>query len=163
MARLAGVTLAKVQAHRLETARRFAQRFGVILVLKGARTLIARPDGSVAVNTTGNPGMAKGGSGDLLAGMLAALLAQHPDQPANAAEAAVCLHGLAADLAVRTIDEHSLLATDTLQFLSQAFRFRFAGPNGYLWLQGLPPELPAAAPSDEEANEQHSPSRSPSH
>ena len=69
MARLAGISTAEVQANRLETARDFAQRMGVTLVLKGARTLIAHPDGRVAVNTSGNPGMAKGGSGDLLTGI----------------------------------------------------------------------------------------------
>ena len=79
MARLAGITVAEVQANRLEVARSFAQRIGVTLVLKGARTLIAHPDGRVAVNTTGNPGMAKGGSGDLLTGLIAGLLAQYPD------------------------------------------------------------------------------------
>ena len=68
MARLAGLTAAEVQANRLEVARNFAQLNGVTLVLKGWRTLIAHPDGRVAVNTTGNPGMAKGGSGDLLTG-----------------------------------------------------------------------------------------------
>ena len=78
MARLAGITVAEVQANRLDTARSFAQRIGVTLVLKGARTLIAHPDGRVAVNTTGNPGMAKGGSGDLLTGLIAGLLAQYP-------------------------------------------------------------------------------------
>ena len=113
MARLAGITVAEVQANRLETARSFAQRMGVTLVLKGARTLIAHPDGRVAVNTTGNPGMAKGGSGDLLTGLIAGLLAQYPGDPARAVEAAVYLHGLAADLAVREGDEHTLLATDS--------------------------------------------------
>jgi NAD(P)H-hydrate epimerase len=129
-----------VQANRLEVAREFAQRNGVTLVLKGWRTLIAHPDGRVAVNTTGNPGMAKGGSGDLLTGFIAGLLAQHPGEPASAVEAAVYLHGLAGDLAVRTADEHTLLATDSLLQLSHAFRFRASGPNGYLWLQGLPAE-----------------------
>ena len=124
MARLAGITVAEVQANRLEVARSFAQRIGVTLVLKGARTLIAHPDGRVAVNTTGNPGMAKGGSGDLLTGLIAGLLAQYPGEPARAVEAAVYLHGLAADLAVRAADEHTLLATDSLAHLSQAFRFR---------------------------------------
>ena len=107
MARLAGTTVAEVQANRLETARSFAQRFGVTLVLKGARTLIAHPDGRVAVNTTGNPGMAKGGSGDLLTGLIAGLLAQYPDDVPRAMEAAVYLHGLAADLAVSDGDEHT--------------------------------------------------------
>jgi hydroxyethylthiazole kinase-like uncharacterized protein yjeF len=138
MARLAGITVAEVQADRLEVARGFAQRFGVTLVLKGARTLIAHPDGRVAVNTTGNPGMAKGGSGDLLTGLVAGLLAQHPQDTARAVEAAVYLHGLAADLAVRQGDEHTLLATDSLQQFSRAFRFDSRGENGYVWLQGQP-------------------------
>ncbi len=152
MGRLAGISTAEVQADRLKVAREFAQRIGVTLVLKGWRTLIAHPDGRVAVNTTGNPGMAKGGSGDLLTGLLAGILAQYPDEPARAVEAAVYLHGLAADLAVRKTDEHTLLATDSLAQLSRAFRFRASrfyssGRNGYVWLQGLP-EFPATG-SDE--------------
>jgi len=138
MARLAAISIAEVQANRLEVARSFAQRLGVTLVLKGARTLIAHPDGRVAVNTTGNPGMAKGGSGDVLTGLIAGLLAQYPTDPARAVEAAVTLHGLAADLAVHATDEHTLLATDSLPHLSRAFRFHALGPSGYLWLQGLP-------------------------
>jgi len=138
MARLAGITTAEVQANRLEVARGFAQRLGVTLVLKGARTLIAHPDGRVAINTTGNPGMAKGGSGDVLTGLIAGLLAQYPTDPARAVEGAVTLHGLAADIAVHATDEHTLLATDGLAHLSRAFRFRARGANGYLWLQGLP-------------------------
>ena len=141
MARLLGVTVAEVQAGRLETARSFAQRMGVTLVLKGARTLIAHPDGRVAVNTSGNPGMAKGGSGDLLTGMIAGLLAQYPHETAQAVEAAVYLHGLAADLAVRDGDEHTLLPTDSLAQLARAFQSRAHdfdedGKNGYVWLQG---------------------------
>jgi NAD(P)H-hydrate epimerase len=93
MARLAGITVPEVQANRLQVARGFAERFGVTLVLKGARTLIAHPDGRVAVNTTGNPGMAKGGSGDLLTGLVAGLLAQFPTEAGKAVEAAVYLHG----------------------------------------------------------------------
>jgi NAD(P)H-hydrate epimerase len=146
MARLAAITVAAVQANRMEVARGFARRTGVTLVLKGARTLIAHPDGRVAVNTTGNPGMAKGGSGDVLTGLVAGLLAQYPADPARAVEAAVTLHGLAADLAVRALDQHTCLATDGLAQLSRAFRFRSCGSNGYVWLQGLPAETsPAAA------------------
>ena len=146
MARLAGITTAEVQANRLEVARNFAQRTRVTLVLKGARTLVAHPDGRVAINSTGNPGMAKGGSGDLLTGLIAGLLAQYPADAARAVEAAVYLHGLAADLAVRAADEHTLLATDSLGQLARAFRFCANGPNGYLWLQGLPADtVPAAA------------------
>ena len=141
MARLAGISTADVQANRLEVARNFARQHGVTVVLKGARTLIAHPDGRVAVNTTGNPGMAKGGSGDLLTGMIAGLLAQYPRRSGDTAvEAAVFLHGLAADLAVRESDEHTLLATDSLPHFSQAFRFRSRTANGYVWLQGLPGE-----------------------
>jgi NAD(P)H-hydrate epimerase len=143
MARLAGLTIAEVQANRLQIARAFAQRNHLTLVLKGWRTLIAHPDGRVAVNTTGNPGMAKGGSGDLLTGLVAGLLAQYPSQPARAVEAAVYLHGLAADFTVREADEHTLLATDTLKQLSRAFHFHSGGRNGYVWLQGLPGSLPA--------------------
>jgi hydroxyethylthiazole kinase-like uncharacterized protein yjeF len=141
MSRLAGITIAKVQANRLETARNFAERMGVTLVLKGARTLIAHPDGRVAINTSGNPGMAKGGSGDVLTGLIAGLLAQYPHDPTRAVEAAVYLHGLAADFAVREGDEHTLLATDSLPQLSKAFQsrghdFDAGGKNGYVWLQG---------------------------
>ena len=141
MARLLGSSTAEVQADRLGTARTFAERYGVILVLKGARTLIAHPDGRVAVNTSGNPGMAKGGSGDLLTGLIAGLLAQYPESPSRAVEAAVYLHGLAADFTVHEGDEHTLLATDSLAYLTEAFRSRHHriaanGENGYVWLQG---------------------------
>jgi NAD(P)H-hydrate epimerase len=141
MARLIGSSVTAVQANRLETARSFAERLGVILVLKGARTLIAHPDGRVAVNTSGNPGMAKGGSGDVLTGLIAGLLAQYPEDPGRAVEAAVYLHGLAADLAVREADEHTVLATDSLACLARAFRTHGGhiaadGQNRYVWLQG---------------------------
>jgi NAD(P)H-hydrate epimerase len=156
LARLVGASVAEVQSNRLVAAREFARRTGFTLVLKGARTLIAHPDGRVAVNTTGNPGMAKGGSGDLLTGLVAALVAQYPAEAARAVEAAVYLHGLAGDLAVGQGDEHTLVATDSLAQLSRAFRlrafdFRGGGPNGYLWLQGLPPEPNPAAASQEAA------------
>jgi NAD(P)H-hydrate epimerase len=154
MARLTGKTTAEVQAKRLETARGFAERLGVTVVLKGARTLIAHPNGEVAVNTTGNPGMAKGGSGDLLTGLIAGLLAQYPGDVARAVEAAVFMHGLAADLAVRcpegTQDEHTLLATDSLRQLGRVFRFHVRGKSSYVWMQGLPADaLPAAASREE--------------
>jgi NAD(P)H-hydrate epimerase len=147
MARLAAIPVAEVQGNRLEVARGFAQRMGVTLVLKGARTLIAHPDGRVAVNTTGNPGMAKGGSGDLLTGLVAGLLAQHPGEVGRAVEAAVYLHGLAGDLAVRAGDEHTFLATDSLAQFSRAFRFRSRGANGYVWMQGA---LHASVPREAE-------------
>lgn len=143
MARLADKSVEAIQANRLEEARGFASNRGVTLVLKGSRTLIAHPDGRVAVNTSGNPGMAKGGSGDMLTGVIAGLLAQFKNDVARAVEAAVYLHGFAADLAVREEDEHTLLATDSLKYFSPAFRIhplRFSkdAPRGYVWLQGLP-------------------------
>ncbi|WP_109487159.1 NAD(P)H-hydrate dehydratase [Occallatibacter savannae] len=143
MARLAQKIVAEVQANRLETARIFARDNGVTLVLKGSRTLIAHPDGRVAVNTSGNPGMAKGGSGDVLTGIVAGMLAQFSGEAASAVEAAVYLHGLAADIAVRDADEHTVLATDSFQYFPEAFRFRANrfcknGQRGYVWLQGLP-------------------------
>lgn len=138
MARLAGVSTKEVQAGREPLAREFAKRHNVTLVLKGWRTLIAHPDGRIAVNMTGNPGMAKGGSGDILTGIIAAMLAQYPGQPDQAVEAAVYLHGLAADFALREQDEHTLLATDTVGHLFRAFRFHPNDEAGYVWVQGLP-------------------------
>ena len=116
MARLAGMSILEVEADREGLARQFATSHGVTLVLKGWRTLIAHPDGRIAINTTGNPGMAKGGSGDILTGIVAAMLSQYPEQPAEAVEAAVYLHGLAADFAVRWQDQHTLLAMDSVPF-----------------------------------------------
>jgi hydroxyethylthiazole kinase-like uncharacterized protein yjeF len=145
MSRLAGRSIAEIQANRIEIAREFAARNQLTLVLKGWRTLVAHPDGSIAINTTGNPGMAKGGSGDLLTGMVAATLAQHPNDPARAVEAAVYLHGLAADITVRSPgvggDQHTLLATDSLVNLHRAFRFHSQAHSGYCWLQGLPSDF----------------------
>lgn len=138
MARLAGVTTKEVQGEREALARRFAQEHQVTLVLKGWRTLIAHPDGMVAVNTTGTPGMAKGGSGDILTGIVAACLAQHARPAWEAVEAAVYLHGLAAELALEEQDEHTLLATDTVGELARGFRFKAQDKAGYIWIEGLP-------------------------
>jgi NAD(P)H-hydrate epimerase len=138
MARLTGRSTKEVQSNREPLAREFATRHHVTVVLKGWRTLIAHPDGRIAINTTGNPGMAKGGSGDILTGIVAALLAQHSEHPAEAVEAAVYLHGLAADFAVRQQDEHTLLATDTIGHLFRAFRFHPHDEAGYVWLEGIP-------------------------
>jgi len=142
MARLIGGSVKEVQADREGVARKFATTHNITVVLKGWRTLIAHPDGAIAVNTTGNPGMAKGGSGDILTGIVAAMLAQYardltPERVARAVEAAVYLHGLAADLAVLEQDEHTLLATDTISHLCNAFRYRFQDKGGYLWIQGF--------------------------
>jgi hydroxyethylthiazole kinase-like uncharacterized protein yjeF len=143
MARLVGKTVKEVQADREAIACAYAKTHHVTLVLKGWRTIIAHPDGRVAINTTGNPGMAKGGSGDILTGIVAAMLAQYKDDVAAAIEAAVYLHGLAADFAVREQNEHTLLATDTVSHLFEAFRFQPHDRAGYVWLQGLPGDLAA--------------------
>jgi NAD(P)H-hydrate epimerase len=137
MARLAGMTVKEVEADRIGLARRFAVEHKLTLVLKGWRTLVAHPDGRVAVNTTGNPAMAKGGSGDILTGIVAAMLAQYPDDAARAVEAAVYLHGLAADFAAHAMDEHTVLATDTVAHLSDAFRYRVQDEDGLMWICGL--------------------------
>jgi hydroxyethylthiazole kinase-like uncharacterized protein yjeF len=138
MARLAGISAKEVQANRESLARKFATQHNVTVLLKGWRTLVAHPNGAMAINTTGNPGMAKGGSGDILTGIVAAMIAQYPDQVADAVNAAAYIHGLAADIAVAGQDEHTLLATDTVSHLWRAFRYRPADPAGYVWLQGLP-------------------------
>lgn len=137
MARLAGMKVKEVEADRVGLARRFATEHKLTLVLKGWRTLVAHPDGRIAVNTTGNPAMAKGGSGDILTGIVAAMLAQFPDDVARAVEAAVYLHGLAGDFAARMMDEHTVLATDTVAHLSDAFRYRVKDEDGLSWICGL--------------------------
>jgi NAD(P)H-hydrate epimerase len=137
MATLAGLTVKEVEADRLGLARRFAKEHKLTLVLKGWRTLVAHPDGSIAVNTTGNPSMAKGGSGDILTGIVAAMLAQFPGDVARAVEAAVYLHGLAGDFAAQAMDEHTVLATDTVTHLSNAFRYRVRDADGLDWIAGL--------------------------
>jgi NAD(P)H-hydrate epimerase len=122
MARLAGKTTAEIQSRRLIVAREFSQKFGVTLVLKGFRTLIASPDGQVWVNPTGNPGMAKGGTGDVLTGLTAGLLAQFPAHPVGeVAAAAVYLHGLAGDLAAAELGQHSMLAGDLVEKIPAAY------------------------------------------
>ena len=121
MSRLTGLTIAEIQANRLDVARKFAREHELIVVLKGHRTLIAAADGVVWVNPTGNPGMATGGTGDVLTGMVAGLIAQHPQHALEATALAVYLHGLAGDLAAASVGENSLVATDLVRFLPLAF------------------------------------------
>ena len=130
-------TVKEVEADRVGLARRFATEHKVTLVLKGWRTLVAHPDGSIAVNTSGNPAMAKGGSGDILTGIVAGMLAQFPGDVVRAVETAVYLHGLAGDFAARAMDEHTVLATDTVTHLSDAFRYRVTDEDGFTWICGL--------------------------
>ncbi len=121
MSRLTGLSIAEIQANRMEVARNFAREHELIVVLMGHRTLIAAPDGAVWVNPTGTPGMATGGTGDILTGMIAGLIAQHPEHALQATALAVYLHGLAGDLAAASVGESSLVATDLVRFLPQAF------------------------------------------
>ncbi len=122
MARLSGRPVAEIQADRSACARDFARRHRCIVVLKGFRTVVAYPNGSVWVVATGNPGMATGGTGDILTGMIAGAIAQFPSHMDEAVRAAVFLHGLAADAATAQLCEESLVATDLLDFLPTAFR-----------------------------------------
>jgi ADP-dependent NAD(P)H-hydrate dehydratase / NAD(P)H-hydrate epimerase len=121
MARLTGLSIPQIQANRLEVARSFAREHQLIVVLKGHRTLVAASDGTVWVNPTGNPGMATGGTGDILTGMVAGLIAQHPQHALEATALAVYLHGLAGDLASESVGENCMVATDVVRFLPQAF------------------------------------------
>ena len=120
MARLMGTSVADVQRDRVAAARAVASGYGVHVVLKGATTVIAAADGRVFLNPTGNPGMASGGTGDVLTGMVGALLAREM-APADALVAAVYLHGLAGDLAAARLGEESLIASDLIDALADAF------------------------------------------
>jgi NAD(P)H-hydrate epimerase len=122
MARLAGCTIPDVQKDRLGVARAFAGEHELIVVLKGHRTLVVQPDGEAWVNTTGNPGMSTGGTGDILTGMVSGMIAQHPKAALLAVIAAVHLHGLAGDVMRESVGEQSLVATDLLTGLPEAFR-----------------------------------------
>jgi ADP-dependent NAD(P)H-hydrate dehydratase / NAD(P)H-hydrate epimerase len=122
MARLTGQSVAEIQADRVGAARAFARRHRCILVLKGFRTLIAYPGGDVWAVATGNPGMATGGTGDILTGMIAGAVAQFPGHLEEAVRAAVFLHGLAGDAASGHVGEESLVATDLLRYVPVAFR-----------------------------------------
>jgi NAD(P)H-hydrate epimerase len=113
MARLLGGDTAAVQADRVATARTFATQHHCVLVLKGARSVIADGEGHVWINPTGNPGMASGGMGDALSGMLGALLAQGL-LPSEAACLGVYLHGEVADHRAATHGQIGLLASDVI-------------------------------------------------
>jgi NAD(P)H-hydrate epimerase len=127
MARMLGVEVSAVQADRIEVARAFGRDHGTALALKGAGTVIASPDGRVAINPTGNPGMAKGGSGDVLTGITGALLAQG-QSPAAALEAGCYLHGRAGDLAAAERGEVAMIASDIIESLPAALRELTSGP-----------------------------------
>lgn len=121
MARMLGTTTEAVQADRIELVRRFAREHGVAIALKGAHTVVGAPDGQLTINPTGNPGMAKGGSGDVLTGIVGALLARAVE-PAIALQAGCYVHGLAGDVAARERGEYAMLASDIIESLPAALR-----------------------------------------
>jgi NAD(P)H-hydrate epimerase len=120
-ARLVSLSVPEVLKRRLELVPSFAREYGVYVVLKGYRTLVGAPDGRIFINPTGNPGLATGGTGDVLSGMIGALLMQQKD-PLQAALAAVYLHGLSGDLASQRIGERAIVAGDLIRFLPQAVK-----------------------------------------
>jgi len=121
MGRLLGITTAEVQKDRVGIASAFAKRYKVTLVLKGAGTVVAAPDGRVYINSTGNPGMATAGTGDVLAGMIASFLAQG-HTAAQAACLGVYLHGLSGDLAVKDKGEASMITRDLVEKIPSAIQ-----------------------------------------
>ena len=121
MARLLNTSVRDIQNDRYQAARKAAQQWNAHVILKGFHTVIASPDGNLFVNTTGNPGLAKGGTGDALTGLLAALTAQFKtDDWARTLALGVYLHGLAADLAVAEMDPSGLIADDLISLLPRA-------------------------------------------
>ena len=143
LARLRRTTTAMIQADRLAVAQEAARAYNAVVVLKGAHTVIAEPEGTLYINVTGNPGMATAGSGDVLSGMIGTLLGQgYP--PSLAARIAVYIHGLAGDLAAIALGERSVMAGDLVEALPRAFQ-HLAHRHGststsweHCWLKGQP-------------------------
>ncbi len=120
MGRLIGQSAKEVQSDRLGAAQSLAAQSGATIVLKGDRTIIAFPDRETWVNPTGSPALATGGTGDVLTGMIAGLIGQHPKDWKRAVIAGVWLHGRCGELAAKRWGEEATLATDILQFLPEA-------------------------------------------
>lgn len=121
MSRLSGLEIRCIQDNRKKIAQDFAFKYGITVVLKGHKTVVANPRRGIYINNTGNPGMASGGCGDILTGMIAAFLGQRIE-PFKASKLAVYLHGLAGDLAAQEKGETSLKATDILNKLPEAIK-----------------------------------------
>ena len=125
MARLTQTQIPTIEADRIGTAEKFADRYGVTLVLKGAPTVTSTPNGQIWINSTGNPGMATAGMGDVLTGIITGLMAQNV--PSNtAAVLGVYLHGLAGDIATKKVGMHGLIAGDVLKAVPTAISTLFA-------------------------------------
>ena len=121
MARLLGISIPEVRENQKAFALRSAAQWGCTVLLKGARSVVAAPDGRFAWNETGNPGLAKGGSGDVLAGIIGAFTAQGLT-PSDAASAGVFVHGKAADLARDRLSEAGMLPRDVIDELPYVFK-----------------------------------------
>jgi len=128
MARLLGATVKEVQEDRINIARSFSKEYGVITVLKGSRTIIASPEGEIYINTTGNAGMATGGSGDVLTGIIASFIGQGL-KPLDAAVVGVYLHGTCGDNVARRKGEHGLIAGDLVREIPKVI-FETDGSRG---------------------------------
>lgn len=121
MARLLNKDLDYIRNDIIEKSKEFSSKYKVFLVLKGARTIVSCPDRQVFINTSGNPGMATAGSGDVLTGCIASLIGQGIEIK-KALRAAVYLHGLAGDIGIKDIGEYSLIASDLIKYLPNAIK-----------------------------------------
>ncbi len=121
-AKLIGLSTEEVNKNRIYLSGKYAKEHNVVVVLKGARTVIASPNGEIRINTTGNSGMATAGSGDVLAGMIGAMLAMGAS-PFDSAVLGVYLHGLAGDLAAKETSEYGLTATKISEYIGKAFLY----------------------------------------
>jgi len=120
MARLTGKSIEEVQSNRTDTAKEVAEETGAIVCLKGHKTVVAGPEGSIYINETGNSGMATGGTGDVLTGMIASFIGQGVVD-LSATITAVYLHGLAGDVAAEKKGQFSMIASDLLECMPEAF------------------------------------------
>jgi NAD(P)H-hydrate epimerase len=121
MARLMGISTQDVQNDRVENARKFSIQYKAVVVLKGARTIIAEPGGKIYINPTGNPGMASGGMGDILTGIISGLVAQGLS-PLASSQLSVYVHGLIGDLFARERAEIGILATDLIDRIPETLK-----------------------------------------
>lgn len=119
MSRLTGLSIASIQKDRVKGAKTYAKKWNAVVVLKGHKTVVAAPTGKTYINTTGNPGMASGGVGDVLTGVIAAFIAQGFSL-FDAAKAGVFVHGLAGDMAKKEKGEYGLIASDIVCHLPRA-------------------------------------------
>mgnify|MGYP003764822009 CR=1 FL=1 len=130
MSRLTGLSVSKIQNNRIEIAKSFADEYGLTVVLKGAGTIISANDGRIAINPTGNQGMATAGSGDVLAGAITSLLGQGLS-PYDAAVAGTYIHGMAGDIATEEIGSAGVIASDIATCLPKALKYLNQGKTDF--------------------------------